>query len=373
MNQIFRIAAHNPSFNDIRSSTSFDGELLDLCVPVNPHFPPEELLEMIRRDLPEIVKYYPDYAEEHQRNLSALTGIPAENIVAANGSTELITLLCRDAAGPVATPVPTFGRWTDLPRDFGIPVEFIPRRREDRFRLSVGEIVGRVRAAGARTLVVCNPDNPTGAHLEPWEVERLVSELADLSLVVIDESFIDFSSLESAARSAVASANTIVVKSLGKSLGWHGVRLGYAVANARLARRLRLQTPFWNINGLAAYVLKHVVGFRDAYLASFAKAAEDRLYMRTRLAEIGGLAVHPSRANFLYCELPPGASGRRVRDALLERHGLIVRECGNKVGSSESYLRLAVRQKDATDRLVPALRACLSDVAGGDQGSGTPR
>ena len=133
-----------------------------------------------------------------ERHLSALTGIPAGNIVAANGSTELITLLCRDA-GLVVTPMPTFGRWTDLPPDFGARVEFIQGRKEDGFRLNVDEILARVRATGAQTLVLCNPDNPTGSHLAPREVGRLVSELQRPSLVVIDESFIDFFGLESAA------------------------------------------------------------------------------------------------------------------------------------------------------------------------------
>jgi threonine-phosphate decarboxylase len=70
--------------------------------------------------------------------------------------------------------------------------------------------------------------------------------------------------------------NLVVVKSLGKSIGWHGVRLGYATTNPARAAALRARLPFWNINGLAAYVLKSVTRFADEYRASFTRVAEDR-------------------------------------------------------------------------------------------------
>ena len=156
--------------------------------------------------------------------------------------------------------------------------------------------------------------------------------------------------------------NLVVVKSLGKSLGWHGVRLGYAAMNSRAADLLRSQLPFWNINGLAAYILKTVSEFKDEFLQSLALVAQDRTYMLNQLEGIPCLRVFPSKANFLYVELPPGVPGRKLRDRLLEQYGLMVRECSNKIGSSQRYLRLAVQTKEAVDLLVQALsrELCLS-------------
>lgn len=359
---VFRRASHNPSFNEIRAATRYGGELVDFCVPVNTHFPPPEMTALIRRELPAILKYYPDDAAVHQGHIAALAGVPAECVVAANGSTEIITALCRDAEGPILTDVPTFGRWTDLPGDFGVPAVFVRRERETEFRLEVDEVMRRVRRHGARTLVLCNPNNPTGAWFTAAEIERLVHEAADLDAVILDESFIDFSGLPSAAPLAARSRNLVVVKSMGKALGWHGIRLGYAVARADVARRLRVRMPYWNINGLAAFVLRHMGGFRDAYDASFARVIQDREHMLGRLRRVEGLRVYPSAANFLYCELPPGVCGRRVRDALLERHGLIARACGNKVGSSDAFLRLAVHPPPAAERLARALDGVLAEA-----------
>ena len=148
----------------------------------------------------------------------------------------------------------------------------------------------------------------------------------------------------------------MVVKSLGKSLGWHGVRLGYAAMNPGAADLLRSQLPFWNVNGLAAYILKTLSEFKDEFRQSLALVAQDRMYMLNQFERIPGLTVFPSKANFLYVELPPEVSGRKLRDRLLEQYGLMVRECSNKIGSSERYLRLAVQTKEAVDLLAEALK-----------------
>ena len=78
--------------------------------------------------------------------------------------------------------------------------------------------------------------------------------------------------------------------------------------------------------------------------------------MLTELERVPGLRVFSSKANFLYVELPSDVSGRKLRDRLLEQYGLMVRECSNKIGSSERYLRLAVQTKEAVDLLVQALK-----------------
>lgn len=357
---LFNVRSHNPSYFAVKESTDYKGELLDFCIPVNLHFPPAELIQMIRNDLGEILRYYPDYAEVHQRHISEMTGVAPEAIVACNGSTEIITLLCQEARGPIVTSVPTFSRWTDVPEELQVPLYTIQRKRENAFRLDVDEVVKRVRDVGARMLVISNPNNPTGAWLSLGEIKALAGSLEDLDAVIIDESFMDFSDLESAAAVVVGTPNLVIVKSMGKSIGWHGVRLGYAVAAPRRAQAMRTRLPFWNINGLAAYVLKTVTRFKQEYQESFVRVAEDRRYMAEQLSTIAGLTIYPSKANFLFVELPNRMSGRRLRDRLLKNYGLMVRECSNKTGAGEEYLRLAVQTRVAVDALVPALREELA-------------
>lgn len=354
--QLFATDAHNPSFAEVCEFMPTACKPIDFCVPVNRYFPPAALLEEIREALPDIVKYYPDYAATHQKALSNFTGLPMESLVVANGSTELITLLCQHAEGPFATDIPTFGRWSDLLQHREMPTHFIQRRREQGFTVEVEQIVEQVRRLSVRTLVLCNPNNPTGVAFADGEIALLVQDLADLDLIVIDESFIDFSDAESAMRLAIRTPNLVVVKSLGKSLGWHGIRIGYAVAEAGTAERLRSRVPFWNVNGLAAFVLARIVTMRDEFERSLARVCEDRDVLVKSLSAIEQLDVYPSQANFVFVGLPCTDVGRDLRDTLLTDHGLLVRTCGNKLGSSDSYMRLAVNRPVENARLLTNLR-----------------
>ena len=357
---LFNVRSHNPSYFSVKESAICKGPLLDFCIPVNLHFPPPQIVQRIIERLPEILRYYPDYAEVHAKHIAKLTGVPPACIVPANGSTEIITRLCHLTRGPILTSIPTFSRWTDLPAELGIPLHTIEHDVRRNFRLEVAELVSRVTELGVRMLVISNPNNPTGAWFEADEIEELVLSLPEVELIVIDESFLDFSDLESAVNLIPRAQNLVVVKSLGKSLGWHGVRLGYAAMNPRAAELLRSQLPFWNVNGLAAYILTTLSEFKDEFQQSLALVARDRTYMLNQLAGIPGLRVFCSKANFLYVELPPEIPGRKLRDRLLAEYGLMVRECSNKIGSSEQYLRLAVQTKKAVDLLVQALGHELS-------------
>jgi threonine-phosphate decarboxylase len=358
--ELFNVRSHNPSFFSVKESAVYKGPLVDFCIPVNLHFPPAQMVQRISEHLPEILRYYPDYAEVHAKHIAEIAGVPPECIVPANGSTEIITRLCHLTRGPILTPIPTFSRWTDLPNELGIPLHTIEHDVRRSFRLEIADLISRVNRLGVRMLVISNPSNPTGAWFEAREIEELVLGLPEVELIVIDESFIDFSDLESAVSLISKAQNLVVVKSLGKSLGWHGVRLGYAAMNSRAAELLRSELPFWNINGLAAYILKSMSDFNDEFRQSLALVGQDRAYMREQLKPVPGLRVFPSKANFLYVELPLNVHGRELRDRLLQQYGLMVRECSNKIGSSERYLRLAVQTKESVDLLVHALNRELS-------------
>jgi threonine-phosphate decarboxylase len=360
---LFNVRSHNPSFFSIKESAVHKGPLLDFCIPVNLHFPPPQIVQRITEHLPEILRYYPDYTEVHAQHIGKIAGIPPDCIVPANGSTEIITLLCHLTRGPILTPIPTFSRWTDLPEELDIPLHTIKPDVRKNFRLDVSEIISRVRELDVKMLVISNPNNPTGAWFEADEIAELVLSLPTVEQIVIDESFLDFSDIESAVTLIPRARNLVVVKSLGKSLGWHGIRLGYAAVDQQAADQLRSQLPFWNVNGLAAYILKSMSEFKDAFRHSLALVQADRAYMLDKLKRIPRVRVFPSKANFFYVELPPDVPGRKLRDRLFEEYGLIVRECSNKIGSSERYLRLAVQTREAVDLLTQAFTRELSTLS----------
>src|SRR5688572_33403422 len=69
---LFNVRSHNPSFFAIKDTTAFNGELLDFCIPVNLHFPPAEMVQLVHERLGEILRYYPDYAQVHQQHISEM-------------------------------------------------------------------------------------------------------------------------------------------------------------------------------------------------------------------------------------------------------------------------------------------------------------
>ena len=202
--------------------------------------------------------------------------------------------------------------------------------------------------------------------------------LADLDLIVIDESFIEFADAEhepSVVEDAVIRPNVVVLRSLGKNFGLHGIRFGYMVANPALAGKIRSMLPKWNLNSFAETVVFMLKNHGQEYVQSLRMVRRDRLDMAQQLAHLPGLTVYPSQGNFLFVRLPVGAEGTVVRDRLLTEHRILVRECGNKIGSSSRFLRLVVRPQVDVRRLVSGLEEVLYGTRRGaavpEMGNGT--
>jgi histidinol-phosphate/aromatic aminotransferase/cobyric acid decarboxylase-like protein len=182
-------------------------------------------------------------------------------------------------------------------------------------------------------------------------------------VVVIDESFIDFADeqvVPSVDRDVVRYPNAVVLKSLGKNLGLHGVRMGYAVASPDLAQRLRRALPFWNLNSLAQALIEELPSARAEYEAGRRQVVRDRIYLEQRLREVPGLKIYPAQANYVYVQLPWGVEGVALRNHLLTEHGCLLRECGNKLGSDSRHFRIAARPTAEIDYLIEHLSQSLA-------------
>jgi len=150
-----------------------------------------------------------------------------------------------------------------------------------------------------------------------------------------------------------------VLRSLGKNFGLHGVRLGYLIANPFLASQIRSALPKWNLNSLAEAVVFMLSEYQQEYSESIRRLNGDRQEMYRQLKTLPGLTVYPSQGNFLFVKLPDGTDGRLLRDQLFADLGVVVRECGNKLGSSSQFLRLVVRPQEDVTRLLSGMSRCL--------------
>jgi histidinol-phosphate/aromatic aminotransferase/cobyric acid decarboxylase-like protein len=182
--------------------------------------------------------------------------------------------------------------------------------------------------------------------------------LGDLDLVVIDESFIDFSDAEqypSVGPDAVIRPNTVVLKSLGKNFGLHGIRFGYMLANPSIAATIGKALPKWNLNSLAEKVVFMIQEHEEEYEDSLRLLSRDRRQMAGELSRIPGLTIFPSQGNFILVKLPTEWSGVALRDFMVANHGVYTRECGNKLGMTSQFMRLVVRPPRDVDRLIDGM------------------
>ncbi|WP_031025278.1 pyridoxal phosphate-dependent aminotransferase [Streptomyces sp. NRRL WC-3725] len=356
-------AAHSPSMAALTREGGDGTGPVDFCIPCNPYFPTPAMFEEMAGRLREIVTYYPSSADTVTAELCNLLQLPPQCVAMGNGSTELITwidhLLVRES---LAVPVPTFGRWTDQPMETGKRVDMFPLQEANGFGLDLGQYAEFIRARGTRVAVICNPNNPDGGYLHRRQIVQFMDAMADLDLVIVDESFLEFADAEaepSVVQEAMLRPNVIVLRSLGKNFGLHGIRFGYLVANPALAGKVRAMLPKWNLNSFAEHVVFMLKEHGPEYAQSLQQVRRDRLEMASQLSALPGLTVYPSQGNFLFVRLPVGAEGTVVRDRMLTEHRILVRECGNKIGSSSRFLRLVVRPQVDVRRLVSGLEQVL--------------
>ncbi|KUO22408.1 pyridoxal phosphate-dependent aminotransferase [Streptomyces dysideae] len=356
-------AAHSPSMAALTREGGDGAGPVDFCIPCNPYFPTPAMFDDMAGRLRDIITYYPSSADTITQELCSLLQLPPQCVAMGNGSTELITwidhLLVRES---LAIPVPTFGRWTDQPMETGKRVDMFPLQESSGFALDLAQYAEFIRARGTRVAVICNPNNPDGGFLHKHAIVQFMDAMADLDLVIVDESFLEFADAEvepSVVQEAMLRPNVIVLRSLGKNFGLHGIRFGYLVANPALAGMVRSMLPKWNLNSFAEHVVFMLKNHGAEYAQSLQQVRRDRLDMASQLSALPGLTVYPSQGNFLFVRLPVGAEGTVVRDRMLTEHRILVRECGNKIGSSSRFLRLVVRPQVDVRRLVSGLEQVL--------------
>ncbi|MFG2780905.1 pyridoxal phosphate-dependent aminotransferase [Streptomyces prunicolor] len=355
-------AAHSPSMAALARESDGTGPV-DFCIPCNPYFPTPAMFDDMAARLREIITYYPSSADTITAELCNLLQLPPSCVAMGNGSTELITwidhLMVRES---LAIPVPTFGRWTDQPMETGKRVDMFPLQESSGFVLDLAQYAEFIRKRNTKVAVICNPNNPDGGFIHKQALVQFMDAMADLDLIVIDESFLEFADAEvepSVVQEAMLRPNVVVLRSLGKNFGLHGIRFGYLVANPALAGRIRSMLPKWNLNAFAEHVVFILKEHGAEYAQSLQQVRRDRLDMASHLSALPGLTVYPSQGNFLFVRLPVGAEGTVVRDRMLTEHRILVRECGNKIGSSSRFLRLVVRPQTDVRRLVSGMEQVL--------------
>ena len=264
-----------------------------------------------------MLKFYPSDADTIAGQLARVLGLNPATIAMSNGSTELITWMDHLwVHESVAIPIPTFGRWTDQPMETGKRVDMFPLQESDGFELDIDEYITFIRARGSRVAVLCNPNNPDGGYLPRREILRFMDELADLDLVVIDESFIDFVEVErnpSVGGGGDDPAERGGAQEPRQELrpARHPVRLpgGQPRPGRQDAQdAAEVEPQLAGRDRSCSCSSEHGAEYRE----SLRLLSRDRYRMGMELARLPELTVFSSQANFLLVKLAPGIDGTRA-------------------------------------------------------------
>jgi histidinol-phosphate/aromatic aminotransferase/cobyric acid decarboxylase-like protein/choline kinase len=336
--------------------------LLDFCYLVNPYFPNSRLMGEIKASFEALCTNYPSGLEINNLLAAKSLGLNREHVLTGNGAAELIKPLIRFFERGVGIVRPSFEEYGNCARQ---PVPFTVSTPD--FSYTVHDLMEFYKDKEIDALVLVNPENPTGNYIKKKDVVSLLEFCAERNTyLILDESFLDFSAAEEEPslmnqETLDAYPNLVLIKSISKSYGVPGLRLGIlACSDPSVTALVRKELPVWNINSLAEYFLQIFEKYQSDYEEALRRFKETRIHMYEELGTIRQLKLYPSEANFILCEIIDGCSASQISELLLNRYNILVKDLSNKSGmEGREFIRIAVRTKEDNNRLADALKHIL--------------
>jgi histidinol-phosphate/aromatic aminotransferase/cobyric acid decarboxylase-like protein len=327
-------------------------QVLDASASLAPWTP-----RFFSRDLTRGLRNYPDRHHHQLVDLIArVHGLDPSAVLPGNGAAELFTWVARDAVvlGLSSLPAPGFADYSralacwqgsfnkyslHLQWDVAFPQQF-------------------PASPAADALWICNPHNPTG---QLWSRASLEPLLQRYRLVICDEAFLSLvpnGERQSLIPLVSEHPNLVVIRSLTKLYGIAGLRLGYAVSQPeRLQRWAQWRDP-WPVNGIASAVAQQLLASPAKYQRWCRRAqawvAKEGTWMQKELVQLPGITPMPSAANFLL--IHADQSLVPLREAIEQRHRILLRDCRSFEGLGECWLRIGLQSRRNNRRIIRALR-----------------
>jgi threonine-phosphate decarboxylase len=331
-------------------------EPLDFSANINPLGSPP-LEKLVFEELKKIGHYPDNSYRDFRRAAGKFVNVGMDCIVPGNGSSELIRLFaecCLEEGDKALVPTPSFGEYANQSLLAGAVVKKVNIGGDGLPLLTDADL------AKAKLLFLCNPNNPTGHLLSRDLVLALADRCEEAEVfLLVDEAFIELSDpQQSVADLAPEREFLFVMRSLTKSFGVPGLRLGFGVTNPALAEILNRARIPWSIGSIAAAAAVHLLGCEEHLVRSRRVIKEELDYLMNALDDLG-LKALPSQVNFILVNVEPAALSS---DLLAERtmsHGILVRDC-QSFGLGKSYIRVAVRSHSENEKLIAALEQALA-------------
>jgi len=338
-------------------------KIIDFSGNVNPLGPPEPALKAIVDEVSAVARY-PDVLYRTLRvGIGRYTGADAEYVIPGNGSTELISGYIRLAAPETAVVVsPAYSEYERSIALAGGDIKLFELEPENGFRVDVDKLISF--AHNADLLVICNPNNPTGAAVTTMQLEHMLSELPNTK-VMVDETYAEFTDMPILSAGLVNRyPNLFTVRGTSKFFAVPGLRLGYALCGCeQTRRRILAEKDPWSVNILSVLAGEAIFSGSDRMADYMRRTREMTADWRgmIRGAKLAGFHIYESQSNFMLAKiLLPTVTAAEITEKLLKRANILIRNAASFPYLDESYIRFCMRLPEENALLLTALGEILS-------------
>lgn len=298
---------------------------------------------------------YPDpMANELREELAKFLGIKKSNIICGNGGDEIINLIIMTFIEPedyVVVHSPSFEMYnisTTINNGKIIKVQ-----DKENYVINTDKIIEEANKNKAKIIFLCVPNNPTGYLMPKEEIERIINNTN--SIIVLDEAYIEFSSLGQL--NYLDNSRIIVIRTLSKLFGLAGLRIGYGVGNENIIDCLNKVKPPYNVNGLTQKIATEVLKNREFILdrINFFKGERDRIIKELRNHEY--LTVYNSNTNFVLVKVSP----KKINNILqnLENNSILAKVYKGRP-ELDNCIRISISNTDVNNLIIKSFN-CRSE------------
>ncbi|MDF1616643.1 aminotransferase class I/II-fold pyridoxal phosphate-dependent enzyme [Petrocella sp. FN5] len=339
-------------------------DILDFSVNVNPCITQALLMPYIKRAVGEIGRYPDIQGNALVEKIAEIESISVEHIIVGNGASDCL-YTCARALKPQSVLIiePTFTEYRRAFEVAGSHVLSLSINLLDQQEKTEEILIQQIRKIKADMVIVCNPNNPTGALYKEAFIEQIIKiQAAHKGFVLLDASFRQFEGLSTYFDEK--RWNLIVLMSLTKYYGVPGLRCGYLMATKSVIMAMKAEQVPWSVNGLVLDIMPKLMEDKKLIEATQEWYPVEKNKLEKALIHLSFLEPMKSRTNFICCKLSKG-SGHVLNQWLLNQVSpMAIRTCEDFVGMGDEFIRIGLKDALSNDRLIEALKCYEEEVYG---------
>ena len=345
-----KVAAHGGIFSD--SDLKNNLRLLDFSSNVNPLGFPSTVKDAFKNISQ--VSIYPDpNSNELRLHLKKYTGFLKNQIIVGNGATEIIYNYCTAflRKQKVLIPIPTFSEYESAAKLNGATLYFFKTMNLNQNLSKFQDMMEKKHC-----VFLCNPNNPTGVLIKRKNMLKILELAHDKStMVFLDECFIELvpDGNGSAASYLKEFDNLFILRSLTKSFGLAGLRIGYGLGNKKMIEILQKIKIPWNVSGIAQQSAIKALSDKLHLPKTLDIIKKESKFLTDSISQIKGFTCYTSDTNFIL--IKSKIKSNQIQKRLLKQN-ILIRDCSTLHGVNDNFIRISVRTHKENLKLVEALK-----------------